>query len=347
MAYNEAIRRTNVESLIPEVVSREIIDGVPEQSIIMQMARKLPNMSTNRTRMPILAGLVQAYFVEGTNGYGDEGLKQTTYATWSHKFLDAAELAVIVPIPEAVLDDTSYDIWSEIKPRIVEAFGVKFDRAVLYGEDAPSVWPTDIFDSAVATAHAVSIGSGLDLVDDILGVDGLVGLIEDDGFDPTGYIAATRIKRALRSLRAQDGSLLFMRTPQTSTQYELDGVGLEFPKNGAIDRDKSLLFVGDWNQLVWTYRQDITYKILDQAVIQDNTGGIIFNLAQQDMVALRAVMRVGWQISNPINRMNPNADTRFPFGVLTPGGVPGAILAQAAAPVAPQATRRQKTEEEK
>jgi hypothetical protein len=63
-------------------------------------------------------------------------------------------------------------------------------------------------------------------------------------------------------------------------------------------------------------RKDVTYKVLDQAVIQDQAGNIIYNLAQQDMIALRAVIRLGFALPNPINRMNTNAATRFPFAVL-------------------------------
>ena len=60
-------------------------------------------------------------------------------------------------------------------------------------------------------------------------------------------------------------------------------------------------FVGEFDtQFVIGIRKDITVKFLDQAVIQDNTGAIIYNLPQQDMVAMRFTMRVGWQVANQI-----------------------------------------------
>ena len=64
--------------------------------------------------------------------------RQTSSMAWEKKRLYAEELAVIIPIPEAVLDDTNYDIWGEVKPRIVEAMGRRIDEAVLFGTGAPS-----------------------------------------------------------------------------------------------------------------------------------------------------------------------------------------------------------------
>lgn len=75
---------------------------------------------------------------------------------------------------------------------------------------------------------------------------------------------------------------------------------------------------GDFSQLAYSIRQDITFKIFDQGVIQDPaTGEILYNLMQNDMVALRAVMRLGWEIPNPINAMVPDKAKRCPFAILT------------------------------
>ena len=50
-----------------------------------------------------------------------------TSMAWDRKKIYAKELAVIVPITEAVLDDRDYNIWGEVQPRLVESFGKKID----------------------------------------------------------------------------------------------------------------------------------------------------------------------------------------------------------------------------
>jgi hypothetical protein len=99
--------------------------------------------------------------------------------------------------------------------------------------------------------------------------------------------------------------------------YTLDGQPIYFAMNGAWDDAEALMIAGDWSQLVYAFRTDISYKVLDQAIIQATDGSILFNLAQQDMVALRCYMRFGWQLPNPVNALNEGA-TRYPFSVLTP-----------------------------
>jgi HK97 family phage major capsid protein len=311
--YNSIIdRSTDASPLIPEDVSKEIIQGVPQYSAIMSLARKAPNMSRKQRRVPVLSTLPTAYFVDG-----DTGLKQTTEQAWVNKYFNAEELAVIIPIPEAVLEDVDYDIWGEIKPRIMEAMGIAFDQAVMFGTNAPSSWPTDLLTAATAAGNVVTLGTGVDLYDDLLNENGVISLVEADGFMCTGHIAAMPMRGRYRGLRDAQGQPLFKTSIQDSSRYELDGAPVYFPLNDSMDAAQALQFSGDFKQIVYAMRQDLTYKVLDQAVIQDGAGQIVYNLAQQDMVALRAVMRLAWQIPNPINRINTGA-TRYPIGVLKP-----------------------------
>jgi len=314
MPYNSLISRTDATSLIPVPVADEIIKAMPQSSAVLTLGRRLPNLAHGQQRIPVMSALASAYFVTG-----DTGLKQTTEVTWADKYLNVEELAAIVPIPEAVLDDAAYDIWGEVKPSIAEAMGRTFDMAVLYGTNAPSNWPTDLHNACITASQAVTIGSvGDDLYDDLLGEGGVIAKVEADGYLPTGHIAATSMRAKLRGVRSDDKMPIFQRTMQDRARYDLDGSPCLFPLNGAMDADTTLLFTGDWTQLVWAMRQDISYKILTEGVIQDSNGDIQYNLAQQDMVALRAVMRLAWQCPNPITRMNNDDDTRFPFATLLP-----------------------------
>ena len=105
---------------------------------------------------------------------------------------------------------------------------------------------------------------------------------------------------------------------QGSTQYALDGAPMYFPQNGAFDNTVAQMVVGDFKQAVYSIRQDVTVKILDQGVIQDPvTKEIVYNLAQQDMVALRVVFRMGWALPNPATRMDEDR-VGCPFAYLEP-----------------------------
>ena len=73
MPYSNVISRTDAAALIPEEVSREIVQGVLEESVVLRLGRKLANMARAQTRMPVLSLFPTGYFVNG-----DTGLKKTT-----------------------------------------------------------------------------------------------------------------------------------------------------------------------------------------------------------------------------------------------------------------------------
>lgn len=309
------IDRSGADALIPVEESKEIIQGAIAASAVLTRGRKLPNMSSKKSKMPVLDMLPIAYFVNG-----DTGTKKITKMKWKNKYIIAEEIAVIVPIPEAVLDDAEYDIWGEVKPRLMEAFGGKIDGAILFGEEKPSTWRDDIVTTATAAGSVVtlgSVGTHHDLYDDIMTDGGVISKIESSGYMPNGYIADITMRAKLRGLRDTQGQPLFKHDIQGGTNYALDGNPVYFPVNGAYDKTQALMIAGDFSQLVYSIRQDITYKIFTEGVVQDpSSGEIIYNLMQNDMAALRAVMRLGWEIPNPINALAKDEATRCPFSLL-------------------------------
>jgi len=63
----------------------------------------------------------------------------------------------------------------------------------------------------------------------------------------------------------------------------------------------------------------VSFKILTEATIVDpTTRAVVYSLAQQDMVALRAVMRLGWEIPNPVNAYRATLTDYSPFSVYIP-----------------------------
>lgn len=316
-----SIDRNALSGLIPEPVTREIMQGAIAESAVLRMGRRLANMSSKTQTINVLDALPSAYFVNGeatTSGAGD-AFKKTTSMAWDKKKLYAEEIAVIVPIPEAALDDADYDIWGEVRPRLTEAFGKVIDSAILFGTNKPTTWREGIVPSATTAGNTVTVSA--DVYSDIMGESGLISKVELDGFNPNGVMAAIQMRGKLRGLKDTTEQPIFKTDMQGATRYALDGMDMYFPMNGAFDPTAAQMIVGDWSQLVYAIRQDMTFKIFTEGVIQDpSTKAITYNLMQNDMVALRAVMRLGWEIANPVNAYNAGVENPFPFSVYVPAG---------------------------
>ena len=312
MPYNNLTSRSDSEALIPQEVSNAFLGYAAKESAALTQFRRVP-VAGKQVRFPVLSALPLAYFVNG-----DTGLKQTTEIGWANKYLNIEEIATIVPIPENVVDDIrdagNIDIWTEVQPAVVEAIGRCIDGAVFLGTNAPGTWPTSILAAATAAGNDVPEGSTAAQGGFYADIDEVLGVVEEDGFDVTGFVAARTAKGKLRKARNAQGDKLDA-TRSNAALTELDGLPISYPMRGLFPADVRL-FAGDWSQFVVGVRQDITFKLLTEAVIQDNTGTIVYNLAQQDMVAMRIKMRVGWQVANLLNQDRPTESERYPVGVL-------------------------------
>src|SRR5215469_6423829 len=109
------ISRAEVATLIEEAYSHVLLDSAVASSAALQ-AFPTVNMGTKLIHMPVLATLPTAGWV--TEGPTDPlAVKPTSDVTWQDLTLVAEEIAVIIPVPEAVLDDATVDVITEITTR--------------------------------------------------------------------------------------------------------------------------------------------------------------------------------------------------------------------------------------
>lgn len=309
----DAIKLQQAQALIEPQIQKTILQEVPKSSIFMQLAKKLPNMTSRQTKMRVLDLLPMSYWVDGDTGY-----KQTSRQAWDNVFMYAEELAVIVPIPEAILADSDIDILGEVTPRVLESIGIRVDGAAIFGNNMPKSWGMSIIDRARIAGNNVKIETGQDYYDAILGEDGVFAKVEELGYGVNGTVADLSMKAKLRGLRDANKQPIFKNDMQGATNYALDGTPMYFPENGAFDKSQAQMLAGDWSKAVYSIRQDIQTKILTESVIQDPvTKEIVYNLAQQDMIALRVTFRLGWALPNPATRLDENRES-CPFAYLEP-----------------------------
>ena len=312
--YNSLVSRTDAAPLIPDEVIGQIIREMPQASLALTRMRRV-RMARGQARMPVLTALAQAYFVGG-----DTGLKQTTKEAWANKTLVAEEIAAIVPVPQAVIDDVDFDLWDQVRPDLVEAAGQLIDLAVLFGVGKPATWGTAVVPGAAAAGNTVTRGAvaGRNLAGD---VNALMRLVAADGFPISGFAADSLLEFDLQGLNDDQGRPIFVQNLQEGAAGKgLYGRPFMYLNNGGWDPTAADLIAGAWDRAVIAVRQDITFTVHNEGVISNDAGAVILNLMQQDSAALRMVLRVAYQVANPVTRRQAVEANRFPFGVLRPVG---------------------------
>lgn len=307
MSFSDIIGRADVsDALLPDQIINEIIGNAPQDSIVLNRARKVA-MTSREARQPLVAALPDAHWLDS-----DTGLKQTTSIKWERETITAEELAVIVVIPDAVVDDSSVPLWSQVAPLLREAIGRKVDAAALFGTDAPASWPTGIIPGAIAAGNSAQLGPNPSLADSFLQIAEAVAA---DGFAVNGFATRPGMNWTLRGLKDQAGRYIF-GAPTEGGHSTLFGQHLDEVRNGAWDPGVAEAVAVDWSKFVVGIRQDITYDLFTEGVISDEEGRVVLNLMQQDSKALRVVFRVGFAATipaTPTSRVGA-----YPAGVITP-----------------------------
>ena len=307
MAYNNIISNEDAKVLQPEhEIVDSIVQGITQSSTILPLMRRLPDMITGTATMNVLDTLPVTYFVdEGVSN----GRKQTTRASWKGKKIKAEEIAVIVPIKKNVYNDSKYDIWGQIKPLIIQDAYRLIDEAILLGENKPAEWREGLIPSTITAGNTVAETAN-DTTYTL--ISKAMTKVEEDGYDVTGLVGGVSLKGAFR-----EGLLDSTGQPLSPTS-EVMQLPRVYAKNGAWNNEVAKFMVGDFTQAVYAIREDMTFEVFDTGSITDADGKVLYNLLQDDMVALRFTFRLGWEVANPVNLLNKDEATRFPFAVVTP-----------------------------
>ena len=277
-----AFLKDELKGFVPAEQAKDIIKNVVDGSAIMKLA-SVEAMESDTKVLNVLTDGAGAYWV------GEGERIQTSGATWIHPELKAKKLAVIIPVTKEKMDDTTIDVFTELKEVIGEAFYKAIDSAALFGTNSP--FTGNILKSATDAQNVVTLGTNETLD---LDVSDAMALVEEEDLDVTSFIARKGIKNQLRKLRDKNGNQLYADGVNGSEFYNEP---IEFSNKGVWDKTKAELFGGDFKKYAKLgIRSGISYEILTEATLQGTMGedGKPLSLAEQDMIAIKATMRLAF-----------------------------------------------------
>mgnify|MGYP001283806180 CR=1 FL=1 len=273
--------KDELQGFVPVEQAKGIMKDVARGSSILRLS-KVESMKSETKQFSIMTDGPGAYWV------GETERIQTSKAEWIFPKMEAKKLAVIIPTTREKLNDTTINVFEEMKPNIAEAFYKTFDAACLFGTNSP--FSKNIFDIANTAGNKIEIGTNEKLDLDISDV---MALVEDAGLDVNGFAGHYGLKNSLRKLRDTNGNALFV--PGVG-QNELYDNPIEFVRNGAWDKAKAELIGANWDYSLVGIREGIKYEILTEATLHTVTmeDDKPLSLAENDMIAIKATMRIGF-----------------------------------------------------
>ena len=318
----------NSSVVLPVEYGREIIRGLIGRSKALELGRRLPDMRGKTYKLNVNANLPVAGWVKNSqttpNAEGTE-INRKPVSTYAFQGVDivAEELAVIVPISENTLadvEDFGIELASELQEQVIGAFQEAIDSAVFFGVGSPWSGFGGLVAGATSASASVSWDgkAGKSFYE---AINDAMTLVEQSGYVPTAILGGPSLNSAFRNSITDLGVNI-------TDQGEIGRLARHVDLTGGFNEGSAFAIVGDFRYLVYSFREEMAMKLLTESIIQDpNTGTILYNLSQQDMVALRFTMRLGFALPNPVNRVSGvlSSDGRYvsagakayPFALIT------------------------------
>lgn len=280
--------------LLPVPVSQTFIQALNRLSAIPQLVQ-VDRITTRKETWPVYLGRPVAAFVN------EGAAKPVTGAEFGVDEVNIKKIACIVPFTQELLEDATEDPRVLVNEDVRQAIANLIDAHAL-GYQAGAAIVGNFDDESGSTTSTVELlatpGDAFRVA-----VSAAMAIIEGNGYDPNGVAAAWDVKGHIRDARqtTETTNVVYPGGPDGD-----DPIGLGLPIRYTTNLDafppaagKVAAVVADWRQARLAIRQDIQVDVSDQATI-DN-GGTLIHLWQQNMVALRYEVRVGF-VHRDVNR---------------------------------------------
>lgn len=272
--------KDELSGFVPAEQAQEILTGVVRGSSVLRLSKVEP-MVSDKKKFNVLVDGPGAYWI------GEGKRIKTSGASWIHPEVTAKKLAVIIPVTKEKLNDTTISVFDELKTQITEVFYKAIDQAFLFGINSPYQVGNSLMDAIDKTGFMVIEETNMNLA-----VSDAMALVEGEGYEVTGFAGHIGLKNALRKLRDNNDAPIYLEGTGTKELYSQP---IEFVRNGSWDRSRADLIAGDWKYSIIGMRSGIEFEVLTEATLQgtldeDNKP---LSLAEQDMIAIKATMRLG------------------------------------------------------
>lgn len=277
----------------PELMAEVLRIKETQFGLARREFRYLPFSGPGNSRtIPALGTSVSVFWT----GEGEK--KKSTQPKFSLVTQTLKKLAAIVPMTEEILEDSAINLTALVAELFAEATAKEEDIQFFAGTGSP--W-TGILNNGSINKVVQASGS----VDQIT-ADDLLDLIDatpTDALNGSKFYMHRTVFSKLRKLKGEDGHYI-VQSPVAGQPgsiwnypYELSDA---FPAAADVETGDQYVLFGNLRQAaIFGDKQQLRVKMLDQATITDTDDETVINLAEQDMVAIRVVERVGYVLALP------------------------------------------------
>lgn len=246
----------------------------------------------NSRTIPTLGTSVSVFWT------GEGAKKKSTQPTFSLVTQTLKKLAAIVPLTEEILEDSLINLNQLLGQLFAEAIAKEEDIQFFAGTGSP--W-TGVLNNGSVNIVLQASGDATQLT-----ADDLLDMIDET---PSGALNGSKfyfhrtVLSVIRKLKDSQGNYIYQAPggslPATIWNYPFE-TSDAFPALADVTTGDPYVLFGNLKKgAVFGDKQQIRVKLLTEATITDTDDETVVNLAEQDMVALRIVERVGFVVSLP------------------------------------------------